>query len=211
MSCLDLRPSLDDLLDGGLSLAAEQALREHLADCPSCRAELQRSQQLRRQVAALPRSAEPARDLWPGIACQLGGERRPRSRSAWSVWMGTAAAAAMLGAVLTGMLAQPRGGGGRPAEPAAPTTVASVGPGASELERARAALLHALEQRRGTLSDETLAVVLDAAGVIDRSIAAIGGALEQHPGDAGLARRLVVAYQQEIQLLQRATRLPNEI
>jgi hypothetical protein len=61
------------------------------------------------------------------------------------------------------------------------------------------------------MSDETLAAVLDAVGVIDRSIAAIGGALEQHPGDPGLARRLVTAYRQEIQLLQRATRLPDEI
>ena len=129
MSCHDLRSSIDDLLDGGLSLAAEQALREHLAGCPSCRAELERSERLRRQVADLPREVEPSRDLWPGIERQLGGESHPRTRAGWSVWLGTAAAAAMFAAVLTGMLAPPRGGGGRPAEPAAPTTVASVGPG----------------------------------------------------------------------------------
>ena len=73
-----------------------------------------------------------------------------------------------------------------------------------------AALLDALQQRRGTLSDGTVAVVLDAVDVIDRSIAAIDGALEQHPDDTGLVRRLAMAYRQEIQLLQRATRLPDE-
>lgn len=208
MSCHDLRLLLDDLLDGELEPAAEDALREHLAACPACRAELERGQYLRRQVAALPRSVEPARDLWPGIAHQLGEERRPRGRSTWSVWLGTAAAAAMLGAVLTGMLAGPRGTG----DPAPlQSAVAVVDPGASELERARAALLQAFEQRRGSLSDGTVRVVLEAVEVIDHSIAAIGGALERHPGDAGLARRLQAAYRQEIQLLQRAARLPDEI
>jgi hypothetical protein len=207
MSCHDIRPLLDDLLDGELEAAAENAVKEHLAVCPACRAELERGQRLARQTAALPRALEPTRDLWPGIALEIGAQRRPVGHSTWSVWLGTAAAAAMLAAVLTGMLASGRGAG----DPMPlPSTVAAVDPAAGELERAREALRGAFEQRRGSLSDDTVRVVLEAVDVIDRSIEAIGGALERHPGDAGLARRLQAAYRQEIQLLQRATRLPDE-
>jgi len=207
MSCNEFRSSLDELLDGELEAAAERALRDHLAACPACRAEVERGQRLQRQVAALPRTVDPTRDLWPGVAREIGSQRGSGGRSAWSVWLGSAAAAAMLAAVLTGMLAGPRGEG----DPTPlPLALAAVDPGAGDLERARAALLAAFEQRRASLSDGTVRVVLEAVEVIDHSIAAIGGALERHPGDPGLARRLQAAYRQEIQLLQRAARLPDE-
>lgn len=58
-------------IDGGLSEADEQALRDHLAGCAECRqvdAEL-------REVATLARQAPgtaPSRDLWPAIAAAIG-------------------------------------------------------------------------------------------------------------------------------------------
>jgi anti-sigma factor RsiW len=66
--------------------------REHVAACPACAAELERLEQVRAQLRALP-SFTPPRDLWPAIRDVARGERRRRRYSAWS---GLVAAAAVV-------------------------------------------------------------------------------------------------------------------
>ena len=66
--------------------------REHVAACPACAAELQRLEQVRARLRALP-SFAPSRDVWPVVRDAAVRERRRRRFSAWS---GVAAAAAVV-------------------------------------------------------------------------------------------------------------------
>jgi len=67
-------------------------VREHVALCAACAAELERLEQVRSQLKALPAFAPP-RDRWLVIAQEARQERR-RRRVSWS--SGAVAAAAML-------------------------------------------------------------------------------------------------------------------
>jgi hypothetical protein len=67
-------------------------VREHVAACAACAAELRRLEQVRSQLRALPAFAPP-RDRWPVIERAAGAERR-RRRVSWSA--GTLAAAAVV-------------------------------------------------------------------------------------------------------------------
>jgi hypothetical protein len=204
MSCRDFVLRLDDLLDDELEGDVAGALRAHVADCASCRAELASREAVLERARSLPATVPPERDLWPGIAERL--RLKPRLRpSRWPAWLGAAAAVVMATAVVAGMLSGSR-------RPAAPARSGATALTASErdFQDARRALLAALEQRRGTLSEGTVRVVLEGVRVIDGAIATLARALDEHPGDGGLARRLAAVYHQEIDLLQRATRLPDE-
>ena len=67
-------------------------VRQHVAECPACAAELERLEQVRAQLKALPVFAPP-RDRWPVIERAARQERRRRRLSVWS---GVAAAAAVV-------------------------------------------------------------------------------------------------------------------
>lgn len=64
---------ISDSIDGCLSAPEEHALQEHLASCAECRSI---AAELRNVVAAAHDAPdlELARDLWPQIALQLGGD-----------------------------------------------------------------------------------------------------------------------------------------
>jgi hypothetical protein len=66
--------------------------REHVAACAVCAAELERLEQVRAQLRALP-SFAPPRDVWPVV---LQGARVERRRSRISGWSGAVAAAAVV-------------------------------------------------------------------------------------------------------------------
>jgi hypothetical protein len=66
--------------------------REHVAVCARCAAELERLQQVRARLRALP-SFAPPRDVWPVV---LQGARVERRRSRISGWSGAVAAAAVV-------------------------------------------------------------------------------------------------------------------
>ncbi|HSK19399.1 MAG TPA: zf-HC2 domain-containing protein [Longimicrobiales bacterium] len=62
---------ISDSIDGALDASGEQALSAHLEECGECR---RVARELRSVVAAAREAPvlEPARDLWPAIASQLG-------------------------------------------------------------------------------------------------------------------------------------------
>jgi hypothetical protein len=64
--------------------------REHVTSCALCAAELQRLEQVRAQLRALP-SFAPPRDAWPVVLRGARVERRRRRVSAWSGLMAAAA------------------------------------------------------------------------------------------------------------------------
>ncbi len=78
-----------------------------------------------------------------------------------------------------------------------------------EFEQARRQLHTALGQRRDQLSPATLEVVERNLDLIDQAISEIRQALEQDPENPELRHLLTASYQREVQLLKRATQLPQ--
>ena len=72
-------------------------VREHLAACADCRAELERLHQRVARLRALP-PLRPARDRWPVVAADLARTRRVR-RTRW-ISAGSLAVAASVALVL---------------------------------------------------------------------------------------------------------------
>src|SRR2546425_7867358 len=90
--------SLSDYLDDELGRAERAALEAHLAGCAACRGVLD---ELRRVVARAQTLEDraPARDLWSGIAREIGrgrGARAPARRFSFSVSQLLAASIALV-------------------------------------------------------------------------------------------------------------------
>ena len=81
----------------------------------------------------------------------------------------------------------------------------------AEYGQARDLLVQALDDSRGRLAPETVAVVDENLAIIGNAIAEIKTALEQDPGNRQLIRSLVAAYDREVDLLQQATQLPAQL
>lgn len=96
---------LNSYVDGALDGAAREAAERHLAGCAACRRDVERLRALVTNAAALPRSIEPERDLWPGIAPRLGRRGVP-----W--WVGVAAAVVLAVGALLVVANRVKGGGG---------------------------------------------------------------------------------------------------
>ena len=219
-NCEQLLSKLDDLIDGTLDEVEATAAGSHLESCPSCRLELESVRELLTATRSLPRSTEPEHDLWPGIAEDIeqrrvvrGGFDRPRASSSRSLWLAAAAAVLVTSVTIAYMAGLERG---RPQIAEAPQRhssymQAAYGDLATDLEIARDQLRANLDQRQDELSPETWSVVMDNLVVIDDAIERIETAMADNPDDGRLNRRLTVAYRRQIDLLQRATRLPAEV
>ncbi|MEJ2582466.1 MAG: hypothetical protein P8127_12665 [Acidobacteriota bacterium] len=83
--------------------------------------------------------------------------------------------------------------------------------GVDGYEARRNGLLHALDLRKDELSPETIAVVMDNLLLIDQAMDRISVALGEDPENELLMKQLAGAYRRQIDLLQRAVRLPAEI
>jgi hypothetical protein len=164
------------------------------------------------RLATLPRSIEPPRDLWPGIAARLdeAAARRPHRAALLAVGLAAALLVAFVAGRWSGVA------GPEPAPPASdpPTAVAAVSvdvppnlaAASASLERTRLELELAFHARRADLPPATLAVVDKNLATIGQAIAEIELALESHPSDPQLGRRLVAYKTREIALLEQAQR-----
>lgn len=218
--CELLSSKLDDLLDGTLDEPEKADALAHLESCEDCLAEFEAAKSLISATRSLPNSVEPDRDLWPGIKAKIEDRRvvpgsfdsRPVPATR-RVWMAAAAAAILVISVSVAYMAgleraQTRTASVTPVESGA--VLAAYGGPAMDLELARNQLRSNLEHRRGELSPETWSVVMENMAVIDDAISRIEHALADNPNDGRLNRQLAVAYRRQIDLLQRATRLPSE-
>jgi hypothetical protein len=241
MRCEDVVLRLDELLNGELSAAEAGEVEAHLEACEGCRGELAAARELQARVDRLPRSIEPPRDLWNGIATRVVVAERgapgaqgmapagrvvaslPRRagqgrRLTWASLMGMAAAVLMGIALVLGYTLAGKG----PSQQAshdrdgalssmARSTIDALGSGELDFDAARQELLAALEQRRDSLPPTTMTVVTESLRTIDQSIDGIAAALEENPGDPQLVRLMASARRQELDLLRRATRIAGEI
>ncbi len=219
--CDQVLSMIDDLVDEALDEHDRTSARSHLEACPSCRAEFQAATRLQAATRSLPRSTEPERDLWPGIAHRIEDRRvvrgefeRPPAVRPRRWWMAAAAAAILVVSVSLAYRAGLERGWPQTAATAPVESfyvrAAYGGPGTG-LESARDQLRSSLDDRRDELSPETWSVVMENLLVIDNAIARIETAMADNPNDGRLNRQLATAYRQQINLLQRATRLPAEV
>jgi len=213
MSCQEAIDRLDEYVDGTLSERDLHEVELHLHGCAGCREEERLLRSLLAQAAALPRAIEPPRDLWPAIAGRIAaGAARPRAASWWAP-MALAVAAALV-MVLAATLLRRQGPSRSPAAlvPALETvSMRPIGDAEADYERATAALLAALDERRGSLSPETLAAVERNLAVIDQAMDEVRAALRQDPGRPQLARMLAATHRKKVDVLQRVVKLSTSL
>ena len=218
MNCHEWTDRFDDFLDGRLDAAEAEDLQTHIAACPSCSSELASIRELRDLAAALPRSLEPARDLWPGIEAQISEAKVVRGRFGRRALLAAAAAVVVVSSVVTAYFI------GRSQVVATAVLPVVVESGPSEVVLAsfeglgvnnyldtRTELLDALEARKHELSGETMDVVMENLLLIDQAMDRIAEALGEDPENEFLMKQLAGAYRRQIDLLQRAVRMPAEV
>jgi hypothetical protein len=213
MTCKDVRERLDAYLADELEPGDRAAVAEHLDACAECRAEAGAWRELFERTAALPRSIDPPRDLWPDVDAALDVARhaapesvpprwqRPGLRPAWLV--AAALALVVVTAALTTLflresdtlMARKLKGMGGPA---------GASPRAVELHEASGDLLRSLEAQ--DLPPETIAIVQRNLAVIDVAIAELEAALAEDPDNRELARMLVSTHRKRDELIQGAVR-----
>ena len=71
-TCQGFRERLDDFVDGELSGSDLRDAKAHLADCESCRQEVEETESLIETARALPLDIEPPDSVWPAVNEGLG-------------------------------------------------------------------------------------------------------------------------------------------
>jgi anti-sigma factor RsiW len=217
MTCPEATERLDDYVDGELGEAAFQEIELHLAGCPACRDEERRLRALLAHAASLPRERAPSRDLWPEIAARAGRPRVLRFVPRWGAPALVAAAAAVVAVVSAVSLSRGTGPSAAPSPLGAGTAIPAAAGGEglaqaeAEYERAAAALMTAVEQRRAALSPETVAAVEENVRAIDGALAQIRAALRDNPDDRRLAYLLASTHQRKVEVLRRVVRLSTPL
>jgi hypothetical protein len=213
---------LNDYLDGELDQHAEADVVEHLADCVSCRLELERLRAIVASAAALSDSIEPRRDLWSSIDASIDTAGtvdldawRARSRSPlWNHrWELVAAATLLVMVASTGTLLLVRDDAREApiaaADTASTTSVVLVGvPGQADYVAAIQQLDALLRQRAGQLDPATAEVVRANMAIIDQAIREAQAALATDPANGDLNQAVSAAYKSKIHLLRQAVELP---
>ena len=204
MTCRDFEARADAYAEGRLSPRETAAFEAHLDRCAACAARLERAAGTPPGLAALPRSIEPAVDLWPAIRGRLASLGERPGRIAVPRW-GLAAAALLLIALSSGVTAVLL----RPAPRVAGATL-----DISALEAQYAAvsedLSGALEKARSRLEPATLATIERNLRIIDAALDETRQALAKDPGNPALGQMVVAAWRQKVDLLRRATALGTE-
>lgn len=222
MNCDSVQGMLDEYVDGGLPLVDREEVDAHLATCERCAAEVAGIRALLTRVEVLPKSAMPARDLWPAIASGRGApapskpaRQHPRWQvRGWSAWMAAAAALlVVLSSAMTWLATRHAPDASVPeagAEVASQRAIAQLealdvqyGPPAAEL----AALL---DTQRSMLAPRTVATVETNLRIIDQAIRESRAALMRDPGNRALLDMLASTYRQKVDLLKRTTELSRE-
>jgi hypothetical protein len=160
------------------------------------------------RARALSREAEPQRDLWIGIRNRIErqGPGEPARARLWRarlqvpVWAAGAAAALLVAAAIgTGVWL---GRGPSLDDPAAVRALADSLRDRDGMSGTRRDLLALLDERRGQLPPEVVAAVEKSLGEIDRAIAEIHLAFEEHPDNSALQFLLAEAYRREAEMLE---------
>ncbi len=179
-----------------------------------------RARALLDQAAGLPRSVEPARDLWPEIAARIRRrkvvpiESRRRTWSRWAAWAAAAAVLVAVSSTVTAILLSRHvaSTAARAVREMPPPDPALVGLQPWELEylRAMGALRATLEDVRTSLPQEASARLEANLRIVDEAIREARAAWERDPDSRTLSEMLSASYRRKLELLRQAARLSAE-
>ena len=205
MTCQDVRARMDGYARGTLDARETEAFEAHLERCDACASLVLGAETAPAGTEALPRSIEPAADLWPALRDRIAGRARRRGRVTLPRWT-LAAAALLLITLSSGVTAMWLTRAGR--ERGVPTRDVS----AVEAQYAAASedLARALDGARKTLPRETIATIEKNLGIIDRALEESRQALARDPGNPALGELVVAVWRQKVDLLRRATALGSK-
>ena len=170
---------------------------------------------LRDEIGRLPREHAPERDLWPGITERIQ-QASPRARTQRRA--AAAAASSLAFAAIAALVVGLRGQGSVPSSvasvdpsprPSSPAPRAEL-PGEADYEGAERMLATELADRRASLPPEEATVIDKNLRIVDDAIASTREALRKDPEDDELRAELDRAWDDKIDLLERATELPGE-
>jgi hypothetical protein len=190
--------------------------QQHLAECESCQATLNRVRELITAAHALPRDVAPPVEVWDAVRARVAsGVRASHSSHAarwWhNGWLATAAAVVlMLGTAMLMTLAS-RGRSAKAkamyvaAAPLSPVLYAVDKNYVATIRELRATL----DAQRPTLAPSTIRTVEHSLSVIDAAIAEARAALAADPANQALVDMLASRYERQVDLLQRATELSS--
>lgn len=215
---------LNDYMDGELAAPLVDELDRHIRQCVTCRRELEGLKQLLEVAAALPRSLEPARDLWPDIAAAT----LPRDAAAgnagsrllqrlgffsWS-WPTALATAAVVGVLcFSSFNTEPLVRPGEGVTHAESTIPVGTDPGAASLVQTLEAECRQGERELAAYdrtSVQMTQMLMENMPVVDRAIDEARAAWLASPDKPGLARLLTSAYRAKVALQGRAIRMASE-
>jgi hypothetical protein len=223
---------LNDYLDGLLTEEVVRDVDTHLAACEECSGRFEALTRLLSELAGLPDTATPARDLWSDVRGEIeAGPGQadtvaiPISRvgSVGSRRFSFSAAQLLAASVVWALLSggavwMALAGGPDQAGVVAGnvTPMAEVRDGAglllpvtqvatTEYERAIASFESVLEQGRHLLDPETVAILEASLATIDRAIEEARGALADDPNDPVLNRLLIKHEQSKLRVLRLAS------
>jgi hypothetical protein len=220
---------LNDYVDGTLAPAAVHEVEAHLERCAACRDELAALRALLDEAAALSRSIDPPRDLWPDIDARIedaeAASPAPRleaaGRSLRSMRYPLAAAAVVLVVASSAVTALLLSGRGSPQIASLPPAVAGDAWDGSpvarwhvaegEYLRAAAELLEALEAARGRLPPAAVQTIESNLRILDAAIRESRAALALDPVNGQLLEMLSATYRKKLELLQHVNRLAAEL
>jgi len=220
----DMEQWLNDYVDGLLSEEEARAFEKELeADAELRKAEAQ-LRNLRAAVHELPKGIQPGRDLWRGIQARLQPKPimvHPRHAApGWLFRLALPVAATVL--VVAGASVWVRQVVTR--APVVPTVwerpgadlsvqliSAELGPIETEYRRTTASLREQLEASKEFLAPETMRVIDENLAIIDKALEEIRTALKEDPGNQRLVHSLIATYDKEVELLERAVRLPDTV
>jgi len=204
MTCQELRTRADEYARGELDATESAAFEAHLATCSACESVLLATVGAPPGIAGLPRSIEPAADLWPVIRARVTRRRGASRRIAAPRWA-LAAAAVVLVAVSSGLTAMLLTSGGSPA-----LVTRDIRALEAQYSAVSQDLSGALEQARSRLSPETMATIERNLRIIDAALDETRQALARDPGNEALGQMVVAAWRQKVDLLRRATAIGTE-
>lgn len=204
MTCQELRTRADGYARGELDAKESAAFEAHLATCSACESVLLATVGAPPGIAGLPRSIEPAADLWPAIRARVTQPRGASRRIAAPRWA-LAAAAVVLVAVSSGLTAMLLTSGGPPA-----VVTRYIRALEAQYSAVSQDLSGALEQARSRLSPATMATIERNLRIIDAALDETRQALARDPGNEALGQMVVAAWRQKVDLLRRATAIGTE-
>ncbi|HEY7499633.1 MAG TPA: zf-HC2 domain-containing protein [Vicinamibacterales bacterium] len=226
MSCTRSRKDIQELVDGTLGRIREAELRQHLDECPSCRALFDDLQRVR-DVAATIEPIAPPDHVWLQIAGRLRQEGRvqdapaPIAHRHQYVWLAIAAALVLaVGASLVVLIpritdspsvADRSGAGNSPAADAVQSGVDDLRKAEQLLQSGAAKLKEGLGSGEDALPPAVVATLESNLQILDQAITESGAALQKDPQNVAARTSLFDALQRKISLLQDTITLMNEM